>query len=296
MAENENVQLSLIEESNIEPETAPAAEKKVLSEEEKRQKAINDYIERLKIANDYSDSYNVSLAHFEGPIDLLLHLIKAAKIGIEEIFISQITEQYLSYMDQIKNLDLERASEFIDVAAILIEIKSKSVLPDNENEPDDDSAKRELIQKIEEYKLYKEASGKMKEMEVIGAFFKEPDSSVNDSRIVLKDMTMDGLMQSLQKLFLKIETRAIAPAQRKIILDRFTVTEKAEQIKDVLLFNEQVKFFDLFEADYSKSEIITTFQAILELLKGQYATVEQQEVFGEIIVRRTLRTDEQDEE
>jgi segregation and condensation protein A len=212
--------------------------------------------------------------------------VKAAKIRIEDIFISKITEQYLSYMDQLRNIDLERASEFIEVAAILIEIKSKALLPGKEDDAEDNSAKRELIQRIEEYKLFKEACAKLKEHEAVGAFYKEPDASVGETRIILKDMNMDGLKRALQKLFLKIEQKALAAPERRITLDRFTVAEKITHIKDALLFRDSVSFFELFDADYSKSEIITTFQALLELLKMQFIKAEQLEIFGDIILKK----------
>ena len=265
---------------------------KVLSDEEKRLRALNDYIDKLKAANDYGDSYNVHLDSFDGPIDLLLHLVKAAKIRIEDIFLSAITDQYMKYMEQIDSVDLEKASDFIDVAAILLEIKSKSILPGEEEEEDENSAKRELIQKIEEYKLYKEACEKMKETETVGAFYKQPDESVGDPRVILKDMTMDGLMHALQKLFLKMEKRALAAPQRKITLDRFTVAEKISHIKDALLIRDEANFFDLFDADYTKSEIITTFQALLELLKMQFMRAEQKEIFGDIILHRIKSNDD----
>ncbi len=278
-------------QENIVSEDKPV-DKKELTDEEKRFKALNDYIEKLKLSNDYSDSYNVRLDSFEGPIDLLLHLVKAAKIRIEDIFVSAITEQYMKYMEQIDSVDLEKASDFIEVAAILLEIKSKSILPNEQEEDDENSAKRELIQRIEEYKLYKEACEKMKEKETVGAFYKDPDASVGDSRIILKDMNMDGLVKALQKLFLKMEQRALTAPQRKITLDRFTVAEKITHIKDALTVKDETSFFELFEADYTKSEIITTFQALLELLKMQFMHAEQKEIFGDIILKRIKRDDD----
>ena len=278
-------------QENIVSEDKPV-DKKELTDEEKRFKALNDYIEKLKLSNDYSDSYNVRLDSFEGPIDLLLHLVKAAKIRIEDIFVSAITEQYMKYMEQIDSVDLEKASDFIEVAAILLEIKSKSILPNEQEEDDENSAKRELIQRIEEYKLYKEACEKMKEKETVGAFYKDPDASVGDSRIILKDMNMDGLVKALQKLFLKMEQRALTAPQRKITLDRFTVAEKITHIKDALTIKDETSFFELFEADYTKSEIITTFQALLELLKMQFMHAEQKEIFGYIILTRIKRDDD----
>lgn len=237
---------------------------------------------------EYSDSYCVKIDVFDGPLGLLLSLVRKAKIDIHEIFVSEITEQYLSYMNEIKDLDLDKASEFIEVAALLIEIKSKALLPKDEEEAvsDEDDPKKDLIRRLEEYKLYKEASAKMKELETVGIHFRPPDSSVGDVKFVLKDMNMDGLMKALQKLMLKLDKKAKTPTERKITMDRFTVSDIVGKIKDVMLIRDSVSFYDLFDEDYTKSEIITTFQALLELLKMQYIKVEQQSTFGEIILHK----------
>lgn len=242
----------------------------------------------LPAGEEYDESsYKVKLEQFEGPLDLLLHLIKVAKIEIKDIFVSQITEQYMEYINELKEVDLENASEFIEMAAWLIEIKSKSLLPKPKEEiPEEEDSEKQLIQRLEEYKLYKEASLKMKEQETVGMHFRAPDASVGEPRFMLKDMTMDGLMKALQKMFLKMEKRNITHKERRITLDRFTVTEKMSHIKDFMLLRETARFDELFEADYSKSEIITTFQALLELLKLQFVRAEQKEVFGEILLTK----------
>ncbi|MDE7394981.1 MAG: segregation/condensation protein A, partial [Clostridiales bacterium] len=244
-----------------------------------------DAIEEMVSEND--SSYRVKLAAFEGPLDLLLHLIKTAKIKIEDIFVSEITEQYMSYMNEISELDLDAASEFIEMAAWLLEIKSRSLLPKPQEEAEqEDDPKKELIRRLEEYNLYKEACAKMKEQEAVGMHFRAPDAGLAEPHFVLKDMNMEGLMQALQKMFLKLEKRSITKRERHITLDRFTVTEKMSHIKDFMLLRETAKFDELFEADYTKSEIITTFQALLELLKLQFITATQKEVFGEILIRK----------
>lgn len=239
-------------------------------------------------ADEYNEnSYRVKLEQFEGPLDLLLHLIKSAKIRIEDIFVSEITEQYLSYMDQVASLDLDSASEFIEMAAWLLEIKARTLLPKPQEElPPEEDPQKQLIRRLEEYKLYKEACAKMKEQEAVGMHFRAPDAGLGEPRFVLKDMNMDGLMVALQKMFLKLEKRSITARARHITLDRFTVAEKMSHIKDFMLLRERASFTELFEEDYTKSEIITTFQALLELLKLQFVRVEQQEVFGEITIIR----------
>ena len=255
------------------------------------------YIEKLMSdgAESFAGPLNVHIDDFEGPLDLLLFMVKASRISIEDIFVSRITDQYLALMTGLSEINLEKASEFIEIAAILIEIKSKALLPKPETEqPDENDAKKELIRRLEEYKLYKEAGEKMKRQETVGIFFKSADPSVNDPQIILRDMTMDGLISAMQKLFLKMEQRGAPPLPRKITLDRFTVADKIGHIIDIMLLREEVAFHELFDADYTKSEIITTFQALLELLKLQKVYAEQDEIFGEIMIKRRTQDGDSD--
>lgn len=282
--------LGAADEFNNVPDTAedlPKDDERAEKEREKREE-IQKYIDSLADKDVYNpDSYEVHLENFDGPLDLLWFLIRRSKIDINEIFVSKITEQYLASMSQIENLDLERASEFIEVAACLVEIKSKALLPrppvidEGEDDPE-----RTLIRRLEEYRLFKEASKKIKEIETTGLHYRDPDPGVGKPRLVLGDMTMDGLIEALKKMFVKLEIKAQSNQERNIVKDRFTVAEKMAEIKDFFEDAVTVRFTDLFESDYNKSEIITTFQAMLELLKGQYFRAEQHEVFGEILLHR----------
>lgn len=285
-----------IEETAVESAVDENANESVeeVTEEQKRRDEIQKYIDSLADKDVYNpDSYEVHLENFDGPLDLLWFLIRRSKIDISEIFISEITEQYLASMSQIENLDLERASEFIEVAACLIEIKSKALLPRPPviEDPEDDP-ERTLIRRLEEYRLFKEASKKIKEIETTGQLYRDPDSSVGKPRLVLKDMTMDGLLAALKKMFVKLEMKAQANQERSLKKDRFTVAEKVAQIREVFHEAETLHFTDLFDEDYNKSEIITTFQAMLELLKGQFFKAEQAEVFGEITLHRIREENE----
>lgn len=274
--------------ANEAPEVTETEENAELTEEEKRRAEIQRYIDSLADKDVYDpDSYEVHLENFDGPLDLLWFLIRRSKIDINEIFVSEITEQYLASMAQIETLDLERASEFIEVAACLVEIKSKALLPRPPVEDvGEDDPERTLIRRLEEYRLFKEASKQIKEIETTGQHYRNPDPSVGKPRLVLADMTMDGLVNALKKMFLKLEMKAQANQERSLVKDRFTVAEKVTQIREVFHEADTVKFTDLFDDDYNKSEIITTFQAMLELLKGQYFKAEQHEVFGEILLHR----------
>lgn len=282
-----------MEEQNNVEEQKKAEERK--KQEEQRRSEIQKYIDSLADKDVYDpDSYEVHLENFDGPLDLLWFLIRRSKIDINEIFVSEITEQYLATMSQLENLDLEKASEFIEVAACLIEIKSKALLPRPPivDDSSDDDPERTLIRRLEEYRLYKEASVKMKEIETVGLHYREPDSSVGKPRLVLNDMTMDGLVEALKKMFVKLEVKAQENQQRNIVKDRFTVADKINQIREYYEDAETIAFTDLFDDDYNKSEIITTFQAMLELLKGQFFKAEQKEVFGEILLHRVREESE----
>lgn len=235
--------------------------------------------------------YSTKLDIFEGPLDLLLHLIKEAKIEIKDIFVSQVTEQFLLYMNGVKDLDVDKASEYLNMAATLLEIKSKSVLPKDEEENTEFIDEQELlIKKIEEYKLFKEVSEKLKEQQNVLRFYKEPDKSVNDVKVVYTDFNIDGLIGAFSKLLMRIDNKKRQDnVLKEIPKEVFTVKEKVDTIREILLEKKSVSFFETFDKIYSKNELITTFQAMLELLKLQYITVEQNAVFDDITI--TLRDD-----
>lgn len=231
-----------------------------------------------------NDSYQFKLDNFDGPLDLLLHLIKVAKIDIKDIFVSKITEQYMKYMEDIDNIDVEKASMFISMAATLIEIKSKKLLPKPAEEvPDEEDPEQRLIRQIEEYKLFKEATEKLKVIEDVDRLYKAPDDSAGEYRYELPDhLDLTLLTEAFYKMLQQQTIKAQEITERKIIKDRFTVAQKVAQIKDDLITKRHFKFSELFEKDYSKSEIINTFLALLELLKGQFITATQSLTYGDI--------------
>ena len=235
-------------------------------------------------------SYHVVLSNYDGPLDLLLDLVKHEKINIEDIFISNITEQYLEAMDQIDELDMDQAADFIVVAATLLEIKSKRLLPKIEDpivEEQTEDPETELITRLQEYKLYKEAAEKMREQEIINMHFRAPDDSVGTPRLILKDMTTNGLMNALKKMFDKIGERQQAVKVKMIERDPFTVDEKKEFIRERFKIVESCTFDELFDEDYTIGEVVTTFSALLELVKVQEVGVRQEDVFETItIVKR----------
>ena len=241
--------------------------------------------------------HSTKLDNFEGPLDLLLHLIKEAKIEIKDIFVSDVTEQYLKYIENLENIDVDKASEYLNMAATLLEIKSKSVLP-NEIDPDlleGGETEEEIFKRnLEEYKLLKEASQKLKEQENTDRFYKAPEKAAGDVRIVYKDFNLDGLISALSKMLLNIDKKEREEnTQKEIPKEIFTVADKIDHIRCELLKKSEISFFELFTSHCTRNELITTFQAMLELLKLQYITVEQNGVFDDITL--TLREDRNEE-
>ena len=233
------------------------------------------------------DDYKFKIDQFEGPLDLLLHLIKITKIDICDIFLSDITEQYLKLMENLDDVDMDKASEFIAMSATLLEIKSKHLLPRDPVEEDEESPEERLIRQIEEYKLFKEQSEKLSKIEEVNRLYKKPDDSVGEFKYELPEkLSVDALIKAFTDMMQKMTIKAEVVQEKKIVKDRFTVAQKISQIKDVLLTRKNFKFTEMFEDNYSRSEMINTFLALLELLKRQYITVTQNSLFSDIDIVR----------
>ncbi len=235
-----------------------------------------------------TDAYRFKLDNFEGPLDLLLHLIKEAKLDIATVKLADITEQYLNYMQDLKNIDMDRASEFITVAATLIEIKSKKLLPVEQeatvDEEEDDEAI--LLRRLKEYELFKKAGQELKGIEDINKLYRAPGKETEKVKIVMKDMVLDKLLDAFAKLLTREELKkAIKNDEpKKIVKDRFTVAEKIISIRNFAKEHKRFEFEELFADDMTKSELINVFLAVLELLKLQTIKVLQSGTFGNIVI------------
>ena len=220
----------------------------------------------------------------EGPLDVLWRLVKSTKLDIKDVKIGDITGQYLEYVRGLNNFDMESMSWFIREAARLLEVKSNSLLPKPETEDGEDDIDMEALYKrrMEMYKLFKETSESLGIRENNDRFYKEPEKSANDYRIVLKNMNMQNLVDAFSKLLVKVEQKNAPILERKVQKDRYTVRECFDNIQAKLSEKKKIRFQDLFNSDFTKSEIINTFLALLELLKIQYASVVQSDLFGEI--------------
>ncbi len=230
---------------------------------------------------------------FEGPLDLLLHLIKESNMSIMEVKISSITDQYMKYMENINELDMEEATAFLDMTSRLLEIKSRSLLPVETTEEDEEEIDPELQLKmqLQEYQLFKEAGGNLSKIENVDRFYKQPDKSVGDTRIVFNQFNLDKLLDAFAFILMRTKDRE-GPQEKKISRDRWTVADKIAFLTNILKDNKEINFFSLFDETYSKLEVITVFMAILELLKFQKIEVVQTERYADILIKRKEENDE----
>ena len=246
--------------------------------------------------------YTTVLDNFEGPLDLLLHLINQEKIEIKNIFVSQVTEQFLAYMKGLPYIDLDKASEYLAIAATIIDIKARRLLPppdedfewgDNDDFTDDVyNPERELIEALEEYQTTK----KLKERETVGYIFKAPDKEFSATQVQYGDMTLDGLMKAFTKMMVRLETqRREAPPPREIPRDIYTVRDKIKHIRERIATQESMQFEELFDENAAIPEVVTTFQALLELLKHQFILVEQDDLFSAITIKKNPNRGEDEE-
>lgn len=232
------------------------------------------------------DSYSIKLPEFEGPLDLLLHLIRENKIDIYDIPIAIITRQYLEYIEMMKELNLDVAGEFLLMAATLIHIKSRMLLPVNEeaNGAEVEDPRFELVQKLIEYQAFKDASLSLREREdEWGKVFSresEPrdDTSENEGEeLNLFDLGLFDLIGAFKKLLDKAPPEII-----NITREILTVKDRIAYITERLENNDAISFEDLLEANRSRTHLIVTFLALLEILRLGLARVYQEKDFGSI--------------
>lgn len=231
--------------------------------------------------------YKIKLPEFEGPMDLLLHLIRENKVDIYDIPISLITGQYLEYIEIMKELDLEIAGEFLVMAATLIQIKSKMLLPPDEEMPPEEMTdpRFELVQRLLEYQEFKDAATilKEKEEEALKMFVRLPvvpkEEEALQPELHLFDVNLFDLLAAFKKLLEK------APSEmRTITRETLTVKDRMMHIADIIENIDSVRFEELFKDIFNRVQLIVTFLALLELLRLGLARVYQEKEFGNIWV------------
>ena len=245
-------------------------------------------------------AYEVNLKEFQGPLDLLLHLIEQAEVDIKDIFISEITAQYLEYMGQIDTLDT--ASEFITMAATLVYIKSRSLLPKppKENTEEEDPADA-LIRQLREYRAAKETGEKLRSLldGARGIYAKLPEEFVlPPQEIILEESSVQSLFDAFAELMDKRrEEKQREINSQEVMDDRFTIRRQLVKIRDVLRDKVSVPFEELFEDDAPKMEMIVTFMALLDMLMRGEISIKQPRPYEKItITAKELREDDEDAE
>lgn len=239
----------------------------------------------------------VKLEAFEGPLDLLLHLIEKNKVDIYDIPIVEITEQYLDYVSKMPKDDLDMASEFLVMAATLIDIKSRMLLPKEIDENGEEIDPRaELVEKLIEYKMYKYAAGELRDMQVYAgkSMYKEPTVPDEvrkyeppiDLDLLLKDVDLTKLNEIFQ-MVLKRQMDKIDPVRSKfgkIEMEEVSLPDKMNYVSDTLKKKKRCSFRQLLDNQNSKIEIIVSFLAVLELIKIGAIEVHQEKTFDDIYI------------
>lgn len=229
---------------------------------------------------------NFKINEFEGPLDLLLHLIKESKMDIMNIEIEKITEQYMAYLDLHEKMNLEVASEYLVLASELVEIKSKMLLPvtKNDSEEEEEDPREELVNRLIEYQTYKEITKVLHEKECVRReiYTKSPENVKNyvEESIVNTDISLDDLVEAFKR-YLK-RKKANKPLDTKVTVNEISVSSRCFEIKNLLRQKGKVSFFELFPV-VTKEYVIATFLAILEMAKLGELVIIQDNTFDNII-------------
>lgn len=241
--------------------------------------------------------YKVKLDVFEGPLDLLLYLIKRDEVDIYDISIERITKQYLEYLDAFKMLNIELAGEFIVMAANLLYIKSRTLLPVDqqmaEEDAEEDDPRWELIRQLIEYKKFKEAAGVLREREaaqeqLFARVPATPDLPAGEENLLVEEVGIFDLIRAFQNVL-----KRRAPKQedlREIFAENFTVADKIDHLLRITGGGVPLKFEEMFPEQATRTEIVVTFLAMLELIRMKQLRVKQDVHFGEIWIERNTDT------
>jgi segregation and condensation protein A len=231
-------------------------------------------------------SYKVKLEVFEGPLDLLLYLIKKNEIDIYDIPVASITEQYLEYLELMRMLDLNIAGEFLVMAATLIHIKSRMLLPPEEKEilpEEEEDPREELVRKLLEYKKFKEVAGMLQDLEgQRKKMFTRTSVLELDSGEKFFEASLFDLITALTRVLKDVPKEIF----QEIVKDEFTVEQKVHDLLHMLVERQVLHLSELFAKAKNRLEIIATFLAVLELIRLKEIIVVQKKGFGEIEVIR----------
>lgn len=236
--------------------------------------------------------YNIHLQVYDGPLDLLYDMISKQKIDIKDISITEITKQYLSYLDMLDKMDLEITSEFITMASKLLQIKSKYLLYKQKDDEEEEDPRLELMEKLEEYKKYKLASQDIKNnvTDLSEVFYRKKEEIIIDDKVDLEDISIEAIKMILPHILKIKKVEDEEPKDdrlNKIVKGRIvSVEEKMVYIRNVIKEKDTIRFISIVE-NCDKNEVIATFLSILELIKSKEITVEQDIFFDDILIKRS---------
>lgn len=230
-------------------------------------------------------------------LDKLLDICKQNKVAIRDIFISDITQQYLDYVVELAKdeRNYDDIADFLVLAATLVEFKANSLLPNldfDDSEFDEFISDEELFfRRAEEYAAYRNAAEKLQEYEILNRFYREPAFGENEYKLVIKDFSLQKLIDAFSRMLERAEFEEDKQVEKTIPNERFTVADRVIDVVEALRVYRKLKLIELFDPDFSKLEIINTFLAVLELCKQQVATIQQENAEAEIFVEATATTD-----
>ena len=238
-----------------------------------------------------TNKYAIKIENFEGPLDLLCHLIDKNKMNINDIKLSEITDQYIEYINKMEEMNLEVTSEFLVMASTLIYLKSKSLLP-SDNEESEEISEEELLRRIIEYKKYKEITKTLKSMyeENSVRFYKTPDeiklSKQKLERDYDKQLIIDAYSNVVRVNQEKVNQNA-KNIEKIAITDNYTVASKVKEMFKVLIKQKRFVFNKLFSLNkHNRQEVVTAFSGLLELSRRSKVQTKQDELFGDIEVEK----------
>jgi len=231
------------------------------------------------------------IGDFEGPLDLLLHLIKKSKMEIFDVEISEITKEYLKFINEMNEMNLDIASEYLVMAAELIEIKSRKLLPSKEDENSEEeeiNPEDELKRRLIEYKKYKDSTIQFRNLEEkrFSYYTKAPESLQQYSKEKIENdgsLGINDLLEAFQKLLERQEFNK--PVNTKIARKELSVKERIVKIRDILKEKKRINFVELFD-DFSKPYVVVTFLSVLEMAKNREITLKQDNNFDNIYLER----------
>ncbi len=229
--------------------------------------------------------YTLKINDFEGPLDLLLHLIKEAKMNIFDFSVEQIVKSYLDYINKMQEINLTVASSYLVMASELIELKSRELLPKHEDEEEEEDLKENLINRLAEYQKYKEITGDFKILESLRqeVYTKLPEdynSYKDDVIIEQSNYTVDDLVDAFEKFLSRQKENVIL--ETKVTRKEISIEDRRIQIRNILKTKKRASFFDFFEV-MNREYLVVTFLAILEMVRKHEINITQENNFDDII-------------